>query len=325
MFTALVAVASVSCDDNDEIAVNPDTEFDAELNVNQAGPANPNVDVSVNANTQSSIEAKVSFVSTTDMKRLYITQNIKGAGETVYKPSESVDLKGDGSIDLTGKNSKNFEFQFELPVPSGLGDNGTVVYKFWTTSGNGDFRDQTKRLIGTPGTITLKFGSASNPATPVKFYQNKQLYTPTADAKSMTFISLLNGDIYKIEQGEEYLAFWDFGYINLQDGGPSLHATSSYPTVAIPSLSNFSDTKNVVYFRNSTKTSSEFDAVGVSSDLSSIATFSSSDNTFVTDLAAGDIVEFQDKYGKKGLIKVIEATPGNEASKFIKISIKVQP
>jgi hypothetical protein len=318
------ALVAMSCDNNDEIKVDPAAEFDAVLIVNEAGPANPNVDVAVDAVSQSSIKAKVSFVSTSDMKRLYITQNIKGAGEQIYKPSESVDLKGDGAIDLTGKNSKNFDFQFTLPVPSGLG-NGTVVYKFWVTSGNGDFRDQAKRLIGTPGTITLKSGTASNPVAFVKSYTSVQLFTPTQDAKSLTFISLLNGTVYKIDQGEEYLSFWDFGYINLQNGGPSLHATSSYPTVAIPSLANISDKKNSVYFRNSTKTVADFDAVKVSSDLNFVAAFSAGDNTFVSDLVANDVVEFVDSYGKKGLLKVIEATPGNEASKFIRISIKVQP
>jgi hypothetical protein len=77
----LLVLASLfifSCDTNDEIQVDPNAEFDAVLEVNEAGPANPDVIVNVNPVTQSDIEAKVSFTSTTSMKRLYITQNIKG-------------------------------------------------------------------------------------------------------------------------------------------------------------------------------------------------------------------------------------------------------
>ncbi len=321
----LIAMGSLfvfSCDTNDEIMVDPNAQFDAVLEVNEDGPANPDVVVNVNAITQSEIEAKVSFKATTSMKRLYITQNIKGQGETKFAPTESVDLKGDGSVDLTGKNDKDFEFQFTLPVPSGLGTDGTVVYKFWVTSGNGDFRDETQRLIGTPGTITLKSGTSSNPTASVKKFENVKLFTPTADANSMTFVSLLDGRVYTIEQGEEYITFWDFGYINLADGGPALHATSSYPAVAIPSLDALTETKNLVYFKNSTKTGVEFDAITMSSELDFITTPS---ETFVKSLVTGDIVEFVDQYGKKGMIKVLEAMEGNESNKFIRIAIKVQP
>ena len=319
---ALSAFIIFSCDDNDEIKVDPNAQFDAILEVNETGPANPDVIVNVNAITQSEIEAKVSFTSTTSMKRLYITQNIKGQGETIFEPTESIDLKADGAVDLTGKNDKDFEFQFTLPVPSGLGTDGTVVYKFWTTSGNGDFRDATQRLIGTPGTITLKFGTSTNPAAAVKTFANVKLSTPTADAKSMTFVSLLDGAVYKIEQGEEYITFWDFGYINLSDGGPALHATSSYPEIAIPSLGDLTETKNIVYFRNSLLSGTQFDAITTSSQLDFITT---PGETFVKSLVTGDVVEFVDQYGKKGMIKVLEAIEGNEASKFIRIAIKIQP
>jgi hypothetical protein len=316
-----LAAFTVGCDNNDEIKVDPNAEFDAILNVNEAGPANPNVTVNVNANTQSTIKAKVSFESTTDMKRLYITQNVQGQGDEKFKPTESVDLKGDGSLDLTGKNENDFEYQFNLPVPSGVND-GTVVYTFWATSGNGDFRDIDKRLVGTAGTITLKYGTASNPEADVKSYTNVKLFTPTADATSMSFFSLLDGKIFRIDQGEEFITFWDFGYINLTDGGPALHSTSSYPTVAIPSLANLTETKNTVYFKNSAKTADDFAAISTSSDLDFIT---ASSDTYVGYLATGDIVEFVDQYGKKGMIKVIEAIPGNESNKYIRLDIKVQP
>jgi hypothetical protein len=312
---------TVSCDNNDEIIVDPNAEFDAVLTVNESGPANPNVNVNVNSNTQNTIKAKVSFKSTTNMKRLYITQNIEGQGENKFEPTENVDLKGDGSLDLTGKNENDFEYQFNLPAPSSV-DDGTVVYKFWVTSGSGDFRDVTKRLIGTAGTITLKFGTASNPEAEVKSFTNAKLFTPTEDAMSMSFFSLLDGTIYKIDQGEEYITFWDFGYINLSEGGPALHSTFSYPTIAIPSLAGTVETKNKVYFRHSDKNADDFAAVEISSDLDFITTPS---ETFVGSLETGDILEFVDQYGKKGMIKVLEAMPGNESNKFIRLDIKVQP
>jgi len=53
-------------------------------------------------------------------------------------------LKADGSIDLDGSNQKEIDFTFDLPTPDI--DNGSIVYKFWTTTGKGDFRDATKRL-----------------------------------------------------------------------------------------------------------------------------------------------------------------------------------
>jgi hypothetical protein len=321
----LIALGSLfifSCDNNDEIQVDPNAEFDAVLEVNETGPANPDVTVNVNPVTQSEIDVKVSFASSTSMKRLYITQNIKGQGETKFTPIEDIDLKADGAVDLTGKNDKSFEFHFTLPVPSGLGSDGTVVYKFWVTSGNGDFRDVNQRLIGTPGTITLRFGTSTNPTAAVKTFANVKLFTPTADARSMSFVSLLDGTVYKIEQGEEFITFWDFGYINLVEGGPSLYSTSSYPEIAIPSLADLNETKNVVHFRNSTKTEAEFDAITMSSQLDFITPPS---DTFVTNLATGDVVEFVNQYGKKGMIKVLEAMEGNESDKFIRIAIKVQP
>lgn len=338
LLLAAAAFFAVSCDDNDEIKVDPNAEFDAVLEVKEAGPANPNADVIVDANAAATIKAKVAFTSTTkSMTRLYITQNIKGAGEVIYKPSENIDLKGDGAVDLTGKDDNAFEFQFTLPVPAGVGT-GTVVYKFWTTDGNGDFRDMAKRLAVGPGTITLKYGTATNPSTStlgVKTYSDLKLSAPSADGTSQSFVSLLNGLIYTIkpnisnptqEQFDEYISFWDFGYINKQSGGPTLHSTSTYPTVAFSSFPAFSATtvvKNKCYFRTSTKTVANFDAIGISSDLDFITKPS---EEFVSNLAANTIIEFVDQYNKKGMIKVLEAVPGNSPGvNFVRITVKVQP
>jgi hypothetical protein len=327
-FLAAAALLAFSCDDNDEIKVDPNAEFDAVLEVNEAGPANPNKDVAVDANTASTIKAKVAFTSTTkSMKRLYITQNIKGEGEQVYEPSENIDLKGDGSVDLTGKDDKGFEFQFTLPVPAGVGT-GTVVYKFWTTDGSGDFRDMTKRLAVGPGTITLKYGTATNPAAgaaPVKAYSAKILAAPLNDGSSLTFISLIGGDIYKISDGAEYARLWDFGYYYTNAAGASLASAfnyeASFPFVNVDAIAGTTEL-NKAYFTLSTKTSANFDAVTTAEHLSFITTPA---NQNISGLTAGKIVEFVDNYGKKGLIRVTEVKGTFNSGDYIKIDVKVQP
>jgi hypothetical protein len=320
----MAAVVVVSCDDNDEIAVDPAKDYDVELTVAQSGAANPNAPISVNANTQSTVSAKVTFTSTDkSMKRLYITQNINGQGETIFKPTEDVDLKADGAVDLTGKNANNFDYAFELPVPSGV-NAGTVVYKFWTTTGNGDPRDVNQRLAVGPGTITLNYGG-SNPTVKVKSYTDVKLAAPLADGSSSTFISLLDGKVYKINQGEEYVTYWDFGYYYLVSGAKaSLSSTASYNplVVNIPEKANTSEELNKTYFAVSSKTTAEFDAITNASELDYI---SASSNQTITDLSVGDVVEFVNQYGKKGLIKVLEVSGTDGSTSFIRIAVKVQP
>jgi hypothetical protein len=335
LLLAATAFFAVSCDDNDEIKVDPNAEFDAVLEVKEAGPANPNADVIVDANTASTILAKVSFTSTTkSMTRLYITKNVKGQGEEIYEPTENIDLKGDGAVDLTGKNDKAFEFQFTLPVTAGVGT-GTVVYKFWTTDGNGDFRDQAKRLAVGPGTITLKYGTATNPAVgtaPVNSYSAKILAAPLLDGTSLTFISLLDGVIYKIKDGAEFAKLWDFGYYYTTQQGASLASTSAYEAsfantttgetfVDVDGIAGTTDL-NKAYFSLSTKTSADFDAVAKAEDLNFITPATTQK---ISGLTAGNIVAFVDQYGKKGLIRVVEVKGTTGATDYIKIDIKVQP
>lgn len=332
LIIGIVSLLQVSCDDNDEIVVDPNAEFDAVLEVNEGGPANPNADVTVNANSSAIILAKVSFTATTkDMKRLYITQNIKGAGETAYEPTEDIDLKADGSVDLVGSNQDAFEFQFELPVPPGVGT-GTVVYKFWTTTGNGDFRDLTQRLAIGAGTITLKYGTATNPAAgeaPVSSYSNVTLVAPLSNGTSNTFVSLTNGETYNVNSGIEFVSLWDFGYLfSVTDDAATLRAPFNYPTIAIdiPTIATTTnDELNKTYFKVSTKTTTEFDAVVKAADLDFVTITASNDNLVVKQLVVNSVVEFVDQYGNKGLIKVLELNPGNGAAGFIKIAIKVQP
>lgn len=332
LMVCMISLFQVSCDDNDDIVVDPNAEFDAVLEVTEGGVANPNVDVAVNANTSATILAKVVFTATTnDMKRLYITQNIKGAGETAYEPTENIDLKADGSVDLVGSNQDTFEFQFELPVPAGIGT-GTVVYKFWTTTGNGDFRDVSQRLAVGPGTITLKFGTATNPATGealVVSYSSVTLVAPLADGTSKTFVSLTNGQTYNVTSGIEFVSLWDFGYLySVGADAATLRAPYNYPAIAIDIPAKASTTNeelNKTYFATSTKTTAEFDAVTKAADLNFVTVTASNTNLVAKQLVVGSVVEFIDQYGNKGLLKVLELNPGNGAAGFIKFAIKVQP
>jgi hypothetical protein len=322
-----------SCSNNDEIKVDPNAIFDAVLEVKESGPATPNVDVTVDANTKSTIKAKVTFTTTTtpakDMYRLYITQNTKGAGEVIYKPTESVDLKADGAIDLAKKSKTNFEFQFTLPVPSG---EGTVVYSFWTTTGNGDFRDKTKRLAIGPGTITMKLGTAANPETPIKSYTNIELRAPLADGTSLTFLSFFDGKTYRIKTGAtplenaEFVALWDMGYYFRTNPSflweATLSSTADYldAIVDIPTLSGIAKADlNKVYFKKGTT----LNFTNVTN--TSLNAITASTEQTVKNLVVGDVIEFVNRYGKKGLIKVVALTPGDGVGGVIKLDIKVQP
>lgn len=339
-----LAVFTFSCDNNDEIKVDPNAEFDAVLKVKEDSSENANVNFNVTSSTASSILAKVSFQTTSgiSMKRLYITTNALGSGDVAFQPTEtSIDLKGDGALDLTNKDDEKFEYQFELPVPDSLkSQNGTLVYSFWTTTGNGDFRDPSKRLAIGPATITLKFGTAVDPdagSYAVKSYPSVKLLAPTADGTSKTFVSLVDGNTYNVSQGIEAVALWDFGYLYSNTDHATLRAPYNYnvpyypgvlanPIVDIPAKSGTTnDDLNKTYFKLSAKTAADFDAVETASDLDFVTVTASDDNIRITNLDVDDVVEFIDNYGKKGLIKVLAVDPGNQQGKSITIAIKVQP
>lgn len=314
-----------SCDDNDEITpVDPNAEYDAILRLSEASTGDTTAaTVNVNANTESTIKARVTFTSSTiDMRRLYITQNIGGQGDEPFEITANVDKKADGSIDIEAANSNGIVYELTLPVPAGVGE-GTVVYKLWTTTGRGDYRDPAQRFAVGTGVITLNYGGA-NAAAEVKTFSAKLLDAPLADGSSETFISLLDGQVYKVNQGEEYVDFWDFGYYYGGTGLASLASTSNYPSdiINVPVVAKTTEPLNNTYFVISSKTVADFDAVSVSGDLDFITKPVSER---VNQLEVNDIIEFVDDYGKKGLIKVTEINPGTGSTGFIKIDIKVQP
>lgn len=190
---------------------NPDENEDeddgvATLVFDEGDPSNDKVVAEASGEAGGVVPGRVKFTSTaTTQRRMYITQNIGGSGEMPFNNFEldSDDLKkalkGDGSIDLDGATKKEIDFTFNLPVPDI--DNGEIVYSFWTTTGKGDFRDPTKRKALGVGTITVTVGTGTNPAAEVRSFTGVRLYAPAQDGTTESFFSLLNEEVYKINEG----------------------------------------------------------------------------------------------------------------------------
>jgi len=269
------------------------------------------------------VDVTVKFTSTDGkMKRLYMTQNIAGAGAEKFELDiKGLDKKKDGSLDLEKNEKKEFSFKIPFPVLTGL-EKGTVEYELWATSGTGDYRDTDKRLVVGPGTIIINYGGTNPTNAKVKEYTAKLLAAPTGDGKSETFISLIDGELYKINEGEEMVAYWDFGYFYGLTNNASLASTYDYPSnvIDIVSIAKITDKEdlNKTYFAISTM---NFDNVVYASDLNGIV---KSDKQTITKLKVGDVVEFVDNYDNKGLIKVTEIKGTYNQGDYIKLDIKVQ-
>ena len=322
VFAAMFAFTS--CDDNDELLPTDDPKdpYAAELVLEDM--ADTTITVYASDIDSTAFEVLVTFKSTgKNMRRLYMTQNIAGAGSEPYVLNmDDLDLKGDGSLDIESKQGDEFTFVLPFPILSSLAE-GTVEYQLWATSGRGDYRDSDNSLTVGVGTIIVNYGG-SNPATAVKEYSAKLLAAPLADGSSSTFISLLDGQIYKINEGEEYVAFWDFGYYYGASNKASLASTNDYPStvINIPEIANTTAELNHTYFALSDKTSTDFDAVTSANDLEFIST---STSETIKNISVNDIIEFVDNYGKKGLIRVEKINGTWNSGDYIELDIKIQP
>ena len=256
------------------------------------------------------------------MRRLYMTENIAGAGAEKYELDiEQLDKKGDGSVDLSGDAEKyGFTFSIPFPVLPNMSD-GTVTYQVWATSGRGDYRDQSKRLVVGPGEITINYGGDNPDNVEINEYEATLLAAPLADGSSKSFISLVDGKTYRIDQGEEFAAYWDFGYYYTGTDGASLASTSNYeevfPYVDVDQIAGTTELNNC-YFAESEK---DFGAIESGSDLDDIVTPTAQS---INNLSVDDVIEFEDNYGNKGVIKVVEIEEGDGSNAYIKIEIKVQ-
>ena len=330
MIAALfMGLSFTSCEEDENIlAVDDDDDTPAEWELTMAEgdeASSETVYVSDLEDGATTAEVTVTFTSTEGkMRRLYMTQNVAGAGAEKFELEiEGIDKKGDGSLDLSKNEKSEFKYKIPFPVLSNM-TAGTVEYTLWATSGIGDYRDMDKRIVVGPGTITVNYGGQNPETVAVKNYKAILLAPPTADKSSESFISLIDGQVYPIEDGEEYVAYWDFGYYYGNTHKASLASTSDYPTsvMDIAAVANTTEELNNCYFAKSDWTTDDFDSVVNASELNDIV--KPSEET-VKDLLEGDVIEFVDNYGKKGLIKVLEIKPGFGSGDYIKLDIKVQP
>ena len=308
----------------------------ATLVFNEGDPSNDIFVANASGEVGTSVPGRVIFTSTaTTQKRMYITQNVSGGGDMPFNNFDLGDtdlkkaLKVDGSIDLDGASKKEIDFTFELPVPDI--DNGEIVYSFWTTKGKGDFRDALKRKAMGVGTITVKVGNGTNPAAEVRSFTNIKLFAPAEDGTTKTFFSLLNETVYQINEGPEFRAFWDFGYY-YKNNQAAFASTADYDAAFGFPVEGLkpgageedmeSETLNEAFFELSTMTATQFEGLTLSGELDAItkSTFQNYMN-----LVEGDVIEFVDNYGKKGLIKITEIEAGFNVNDFIVFDVKIQP
>ena len=317
--------------------------FDGELSVFNTGTDNRAITIDAATVTAGIAQVKVAFKSATnkDMKRLYVTQNTDGTGDIPYSFAVNgitVDDKKDGSLDLAAASKNDFEFNIPFPAPTAA--NSEIVYTIWATTGRGDFRDITKRnaiesnLVNGVGTIKIVSGSGMdmNTVTGIRTFATTMLAAPLKDGQSQTFLSLFNGEKYRINQGSEFAALWDFGYYYGNTAKASLASSANYPEFfdtnndgtldsGVAGISGVAQTElNNCFFRLSNKTVTEFDNA-TSADLAAIIKPTSER---VKSLAINNIVEFVDHYGKKGLIKVTNINSGFGVTGSISIEIKVE-
>ncbi len=275
------------------------------------------------------------------MRRVYATQYNYGDTEiSQFVFPGFIDTKADGSIDIESADGFDFFQQIEFPTPSALGE--TVQYNIWTTSGRGDFRDVSKRnaIAGDAfGSITIvgaeveSEGDIADAASVLNTFTQTVLFVPTADGTSESFISLFDAQTHVINEGAEKLAFWDFGYFYGQNTGASFYSVYDYPEVfkigedtngddILGHVSDFVGAElselNRFYFAES---GLDFDSVSTSADLDGI-TKSSSER--IQGMQVGDVVEFVDQYGNKGLIKITALDPGFNQGDSITFDVKVQ-
>ncbi len=330
-------------DENGDVITPAASEFDGEISVFNTGADQRSVTIDAATVTDGVAQVKVAFKSATnrDMRRLYVTQNINATGDVPYNfelNGVTVDDKKDGSLDLASASRNEFEFKIPFNAPTTA--NSEIVYTIWATTGRGDFRDFTKRnaidsdIINGVGTIKIVSGSGMDMdmVTGIRNYTTTILSAPLASGQSETFISLFNGQKYRINEGTEFAALWDFGYYYGNTDKASLASASNYPSFfdtdndgmldsGVAGISGVPQEElNNCFFRLSNKTVAEFDNA-TSEDLAAIVRPASER---VKSLAVNNVVEFVDEYGKKGLIKVTNINSGFGTNGSITIEIKVE-
>ena len=360
LFMAFMIITIVSCgDDNDEIIGgdpdDPDTpsEFDARLNSTSTDSLTATVALASITDGKLDVFITVAPTSGT-IRRLYATVNEQGQGIEAYDIPVTADKKRDGSLELDQNQGDGFSLNLDITTTGLSSMSGDIVYQFWATSGKGDFRDETKRQVSPVLTLTLDL-SGDNPETPLISVADVELFAPTADLLSQSFVSTADGMTYALNDFE-FSDLWDIGYSAQADGSnpngvPRLSSASGSPqrffdsngdiitfqtliadSVMTDDGSNAAEDLNMVYFVD-IDDSFDFDGASTNNDLSAISTTPTTNNDQAIDIpvsASGDLIAFIDQYGKIGVIRIDMLVDGDqdgnyfESNDLVQIDIKVQ-
>ncbi len=331
-----VFIYSCSSDSNDEIqGGSEETTFDLIVNTTNANNTVER-DIKITTDQLNSFQkVNVTFTADEPMRRLYIAKSENGGAlEPFTFSNQAVDDKADGSIDLKSDNKTEFTFNIDFDTPTTA--NGTITYILWATTGRGDFRDVAKRnAIGDFdfGTITITAGNGAV-GNGVKSFTQTILNAPAGDGSSNTFMSVLDGEIYKISEGEELASLWDLGYYygasvdNASFASPADYPKffdhdndDTTPLVGVAILTGVAQEELNNFFIARAPAGFDFDAITERADLDAITKPSSQ---IVTKLQKDEVLIFEDNYGNKGAIRVTEIDPGFSPSNFITFDIKVQ-
>ncbi len=330
-FTATSLIFTSCTNENEGLGADPGTEATNEIIVNPTNAGSQDRNVEIVAAANSLVPVRINYTGDKKMRRAYITKNdfSNDLGPQPYKYPTAVQ-KSDGSIDIDGDDKDDFVFDLQFDAPQNLGE--VVEYVIWTTNNKGDFRDisDSNSIDDTAfGKITIKAGAnATGSSASFRSFTQTILAAPLADGTSETFVSVYNNETYKINQGTETLALWDFGYFYGNTTGASFYSVYDFPKVFEKNgatglhVSDFVGTDlaelNRFYFSTST---ADFDAVASGTDLDFIQ---QSTDERIRNLNTGDVVEFVDQYGNKGLIKVTNIVTGNGSAGRITFDVKVQ-
>ncbi len=330
-----------SCEDNEEIAVNTGDGIDAKLNINYSDSLTATVDSDLIDDGQ--VNARVTIESDENVRRIYITQNVFGAGEEAVDAQalfgSNVDVKGDGSINVENSFDGSIIYFFNISLANLPAASGTIVYRFWATKNKGDFRDATKDIVESVATLTVELGTGQNPNAPLTSVTGVKLFPPTADLKSKSFASTIDGLVYALDDFENS-DLWDLGYTG-QGGNAQLSSAFGSPQL-FPGGVTFQELieselgvdaaadLNMVYFMDLSD-DFDFDGATTAADLAELTVSNSNSQTIdIPTGATADIIAFIDQYGKKGIIRItalVNGSGGNnyDADAYVEMDIKVQP
>ncbi len=345
IMSALAIVTIVSCgDDNEDITVNTGDGIDAKLNINYADSLN--AEVNTDDITDFQVNVRVAIESDETVRRVYITQNVFGQGEeAVDAPAlfgANIDTKGDGSIDVENSFDGSQIYFFNISTANLPAASGTIVYRFWATKNKGDFRDSDKDRLESVATLVLELGTGQNPDADLIEVSDVQLFAPTADLQSNSFVSTADGNVYALDDFENS-DLWDVGY-TAQGNNPQLTSAFSSPQRFIVNGENVSFQElitsetgaeaselNMVYFVD-IDDSFDFDGATTAADFADLDVSSGNSQTIdIPTAASGDLIAFIDQYGKKGIIRIDVLFDGDgdgnyfESNDYVQIDIKVQP